>query len=91
MRLVFDHVLDKSGICSVNGNFLGPTLSQGSCLEPPHAHGLCPLTDSLKDTVSSAGAGGNTLLHLLPTLRSHFGYIRSPFYVWLEFEFLQLT
>lgn len=58
MRLVFDHVLFKSGICSVNGNFLRPALSQGPCLEPLHAHGLCPLTDSLKGTISSAGAGG---------------------------------
>lgn len=69
MRLVFDHALYKSSICSVNGNFLGLALTQspsGAC----DAHRLCPLTDSFKGTVSSAGAGGNALPHLLPTLTS---------------------
>lgn len=73
-------------------NFLGPALTQGSCLEPLGAHRLCPLTDSLP--ISSAGAGGNALPHLLPTLLSLFRSVHPltlPFSVWVEFEFLQLT
>lgn len=56
------------------------------------AHRLCPLTDSL--TISSAGAGGNALPHLLPTLLSLFRSVHPlmlPFSVWVEFEFLQLV
>lgn len=88
MRLVFDHVLGKSSICSVNGNFLGPACPQSPCLEPVMPTDCAHLLTHLK--VQAAEQVQEEMHHLI-FLRFPVRYAHPfvlPFSVWLEFEFL---